>query len=171
VVETPELKQAKQEIKRLNEELERRVVERTKQLAATNEELRKEIAERKRAEDALRRSEDHLRLVIDTIPTMAWSIRPDGVVDFVNQRWQKDLGLSLDEIVEEPTRTIHPEDLPRVMEKWLADMAAGEPSEDEMRLRRADGEYRWFLVRTAPLRDEAGALLRWVGTGGGITGR
>src|SRR5882672_3612573 len=62
VIETPELIQAKQEIKRLNEELEQRVIERTKELAATNAELRKEIAERKRAEDALRRSEDRLRL-------------------------------------------------------------------------------------------------------------
>ena len=49
------------------------------------------------------------------------------------------------------------------MEKWLADMAAGEPSEDEMRLRRADGEYRWFLVRAVPLRDEQGNLVKWYG--------
>jgi signal transduction histidine kinase len=49
------------------------------------------------------------------------------------------------------------------MKKWLADMAAGEPSEDEMRLRRADGEYRWFLVRTAPLRDEQGNIVKWCG--------
>ena len=50
-----------------------------------------------------------------------------------------------------------------LLEKWLANMAAGEPSEDEMRLRRADGEYRWFLVRTAPLRDEQGNLVKWYG--------
>src|SRR5882672_12227177 len=62
IIETPELIQAKAEINRLNEELEQRVIERTKELAATNAELRKEIAERKRAEDALRRSEDRLRL-------------------------------------------------------------------------------------------------------------
>ncbi len=49
------------------------------------------------------------------------------------------------------------------MEKWLADMAAREPSEDEIRLRRTDGEYRWFLVRTAPLRDEQGNLVKWYG--------
>ena len=69
---------------------------------------------------------------------MAWTVRPDGTVDFVNQRWLDYTGLSLEEEVEEPTRAVHPEDLPRVMEKWLANMAAGEPSEDEMRLRRAD---------------------------------
>ena len=85
VLETPELKQAKREIKRLNEELEDRVIERTRQLALANEELRKEIAERKRAEDALRRSEERAQLIIDAIPTMAWSLRPDGVLDFVNQ--------------------------------------------------------------------------------------
>jgi len=111
----------------------------------------------------LKKAEDRARLVINTIPTMAWSIRPDGGVDFVNQRWVDYTGLTLEEEVEEPTRPVHPEDLPRVVEKWLADMAAGEPSEDEMRLRRADGEYRWFLVRTAPLRDEQGQVVKWYG--------
>jgi PAS domain S-box-containing protein len=72
-------------------------------------------------------------------------------------------GLSLEEEIENPTCAVHPEDLPRVMEKWLVDMAAGEPSEDEMRLLRADGEYRWFLVRTAPLRDEQGSVVKWYG--------
>jgi PAS domain S-box-containing protein len=111
----------------------------------------------------LKRAEDRVRLIINTIPTMAWTVRPDGVVDFVNQRWLDYAGLSLPEEIEDPTRTVHPEDLPRVMKKWLTDMAAGEPSEDEMRLRRADGEYRWCLVRTAPLRDDQGNLVKWYG--------
>jgi PAS domain S-box-containing protein len=109
-------------------------------------------------------AKDRLRLIIDTIPTMVWSLRPDGVVDFVNQRWMDYTGLSLEEEIDDPTFPVHPEDLARVMEKWLADMAAGEPSEDEMRLRRADGEYRWFLVRTAPLRDEQGNVVKWYGS-------
>jgi PAS domain S-box-containing protein len=111
----------------------------------------------------LKRAEDHVRLVINTIPTIAWTVRPDGVVDFVNQRWLDYTGLSLEKEIEDPTHAIHPEDLPRIMKRWLVDMAAGEPYEDEMRLRRADGEYRWFLVRAAPLRDEQGNLLKWYG--------
>jgi len=95
-----------------------------------------------RAAQALRYSDEVLQLVIDTIPTMAWTVRPDGVVDFVNQRWLDYTGLSFEEEIEEPTRAVHPEDLPKVMEKWLAHMAAGESFEDEMRLRQADGEYR-----------------------------
>src|SRR5205823_12556730 len=164
VLETPEVKRAKQEIQRLNEELEQRVVERTKELAAANEELRKEIAERKRAEDALRRSEDRIRLIIDTIPVMAWSLRPDGIVDFLNQRWMDYAGLSLEQYVADPTGPIHPDDNPRIMEKRRAQMELGEGYEDEMRLRRADGEYRWFLVRTEPLRDEQGNLVKWYGS-------
>src|SRR5437016_11699522 len=120
--------------------------------------------EAKRAGDALRQSEDRLRLVIDTIPTMAWSLLPDGTVDFVNQRWLEYTGLSLEEALANSTRTVHPEDLPGIMEKWRTDMAVGEPCEDEMRLRRADGEYRWFLVRTVPLRDEQGNIVKWYGT-------
>jgi len=122
------------------------------------------ITERKRAEEALRRSEDCLRQIIDTIPTMAWSHGPDGTIDFVNRRWKDYTGLSLEEELEEPTRPMHPEDLPHIMEEWLADMAAGKPFEDEIRLRRADGEYRWFLVRTVPVRDELENIVKWFGT-------
>ena len=111
----------------------------------------------------LKKAEDRIRLIIDTLPTMVWALRPDGVVEFVNQRWMDYTGLSLEEEIKEPTRVVHPEDLPRVIEKWLADMAAGGPSEDEMRLRRADGQYRWFLVRTAPLRNEQGIVIKWYG--------
>ena len=125
--------------------------------------IAEDITERKQAEDVLRRGEDHLRLVIDTIPTMAWTVRPDGIVDFLNQRWLDYTGLSLEQYVEEPTGPIHPEDIPRVIEKWLAQMAIGEGYEEEMRLRRTDGEYRWFLVRTVPLRDEQGNLVKWYG--------
>jgi PAS domain S-box-containing protein len=111
----------------------------------------------------LKRAENRVRLIIDTLPTMVWTLQPDGTVDFVNQRWMDYMGLSLEEVIENPTSPVHPEDLPRVMEKWLADKAAGKPSEDEMRMRRADGEYRWFLVRTAPLRDDRGNPVKWCG--------
>ena len=117
------------------------------------------------------RKEDLLRLVIDTIPTMAWSVRPDGVVDFLNQRWLDYTGLSLEQYVEDPTSPIQPDDIPRVLEKWRAGMAVGEPYEDEMRLRGADGEYRWFLVRTVPLRDEQGNIVKWYGTSTDIEDR
>src|SRR5437899_3595112 len=118
-----------------------------------------------------RQKEDHLRLVIDTIPIMAWSVRPDGVVDSLNKRWVDYSGLTLERYVQDPTGPIHPEDIPRVLKKWRAAMAAGESSEDEMRLRRADGEYRWFLVRTVPLRDEQGKIVKWYGTSTDIEDR
>ncbi|HXN92988.1 MAG TPA: PAS domain-containing protein, partial [Candidatus Acidoferrales bacterium] len=111
----------------------------------------------------LKRAEDRIRLVINTIPTMVWTLQPDGACDFVNQTWMDYTGLSLEEEIENPTGPVHPEDLPRVLEKWFSDFAAGKPSEDELRMRRADGEYRWFLVRTVPLRDEQGNVVKWYG--------
>jgi len=111
----------------------------------------------------LKRAEHRIRLLINAIPTMAWTLRPDGVIDFVNQRWLDYTGLTLQQEIDDPTGVVHPEDLPRVIKKWLVDMATGEPSEDEMRLRRVDGQYRWFLVRTAPLRDEQGNVVEWYG--------
>jgi PAS domain S-box-containing protein len=121
--------------------------------------------------ETVKQAEDRIRVIIDTIPTMAWSVRPDGVVDFLNQRWLDYTGLSLEEYVQEPTGPIHPDDIPRVIEKWLVSMAAGEPSEDELRLRGADGEYRWFLIRTVPLFDEQGQIVKWYGTSTDIEDR
>ena len=141
-----------------------------------------DVTERKRAEEESRqaarrlqelsdRKEDHLRLVINTIPTMAWSVLPEGRVDFLSQRWLDYSGLSLQQYVANPTGPIHPEDIPRAIEKWERAVASGQPYEDEMRLRRADGEYRWFLVRTVPLHDEQGTIVKWYGTSTDIEDR
>jgi PAS domain S-box-containing protein len=162
-METPELMQARAEITRLNDEFEKKVGERTRELATTNEALRSEIAERKLAAEAVKQAEDRTRLIIDTIPTMAWSLGPDGGLEFLNQRWLDYTGLSLEEAIEEPTRTVHPEDLSGAVEKWLVVKAISEVYEDEIRLRRADGEYRWFLVRVAPLLEEQGNIVKWFG--------
>jgi PAS domain S-box-containing protein len=163
ILEAPGLKEGKVEIKRLNEQLEAKVEERTKELAATNEALRAEIAERKLAEKAVRHAEDRIRLVIDTIPTMAWSLEPDGRVAFVNQRWMEYTGLSLEEALTKANSIVHPDDLPQALEAWAPNMVAGNPHEAEMRFRRVDGEYRWFLVRVSPLRDAQGEIVKWYG--------
>lgn len=120
------------------------------------------------AESPIFVSGDRLRTVIDTIPVMAWVVLPDGKLEFLNRRWLDYSGLSLEEAIERPTSTIHPVDLSRVMERWSQHMVSGEPYEGEMRLRRADGEYRWFLVRTVPLVDERGKIVRWYGTSSDI---
>ncbi|MGA8810888.1 MAG: PAS domain-containing protein [Thermoanaerobaculia bacterium] len=127
--------------------------------------IAEDITDRKLAADTLKQADDRVRLNIDTIPTMVWSVRPDGVVDFVNQPWLDFTGLSIDGALQNPNSIVHPEDMQRVLDKWLRDLAANRPSEDEMRLRRADGEYRWFLVRTVPLLDEHGNIIRWYGAG------
>src|SRR5580704_14356812 len=150
-------------VQRLNQELERRVAERTLQLEAVNQALRNEIAERERAQEAVGRSEDRLRLVVDTLPAMVWSKLPDGSADFLNQRFREYTGSPLEEGLGWGwMNAFHPED--RAEQEWRAAFAAGEPFEREARLRRADGSYRWFLLRAAPLRDDRGTVVKWYGT-------
>jgi len=112
----------------------------------------------------LKRSSDELRLAIDTVPAMLWSIGPDGRVDFLNRRWLEYCGLSLKEALRDPTTVLHPDDRARAIDKWHKHVPSGEPYEAELRLRRADGVYRWFLVRTVPLRDKEGKVVKWYGT-------
>jgi len=106
-----------------------------------------------------------LRQIIDTIPALAWCARPDGSMEFLNKRWHDFTGLSPAETVDSGYRTaFHPDDREGGAEKCLDLFSGDGPAETEIRLRRHDGVYRWFLVRVAPLRDETGRISRWYGT-------
>jgi len=110
-------------------------------------------------------SESQIQIMIDTIPALAWSCLPDGANEFTNKRWRDYTGLSQAEALGLGwQRTFHPDDLGKVMENWRAVQASGEPSGAEARMRRFDGEYRWFLIRAEPVRDEHGKIVRWYGT-------
>ena len=114
---------------------------------------------------------DQLSMMIDKIPTLAWSCRPDGTTEFLNQRWLDYTGLSLEASLGWGWKVaIHPDDLEKLMNTWLRVLASGEPGDEEARLRRFDGEYRWFLFRAVPVRDEQGKLVRWYGTNTDIEG-
>ena len=114
------------------------------------------------ADGASNATEKHLRLIIDTIPTIVWRKLPDGSADFLNQRFREYTGFSLgDGLGWGWINAFHPEDC--TVEEWRAALATEKPFEKEARLRRADGEYRWFLIRAVPLRDEEGIIVRWYG--------
>jgi len=131
-----------------------------------------DIDERKSAEDALRASARSLKLIIDTIPALAWSARADGSAEFFNQHYLDFVGLTADRASGWGwTAAVHPEDLNQLAATWEGIMASGAPGEAEARLRRYDGEYRWFLFRTNPLRDEAGTIVSWYGVNTDIEDR
>ena len=120
----------------------------------------------------LQKSEDRLRLVIDTIPALVWSAWPDGSLDFVNQRWEEYTGLSPEEALGwKWGGAVHPDDIERFVGEWRATLASGEPMRTEVRVRGADGEYRWWLVRNVPLRDENGNIVKWYGSSTDIEDR
>jgi PAS domain S-box-containing protein len=122
--------------------------------------------------DAIQRSEDQLRLIIDTIPALAWSTARDGSFEFVNRRWREYTGLSIEEVRGTGWKAaIYADDLGHLLEVWNAAFVSGTPSECEARLRRFDGEYRWFLFRTVPLRDENEKVVKWYGTNTDIEDR
>ncbi len=121
-----------------------------------------DVTERQHAEEALRHSEKELRSVIETIPAMVWSALPDGSNVLMNKRWADYTGLSATGLRWQDA--VHPDDLGRSLDAFYESSAKGVPFHDEVRFRRADGEYRWFSVAGAPLRDEKGNVLRWYGT-------
>jgi PAS domain S-box-containing protein len=124
-----------------------------------------DIHDRKLADEAVRASEANLRRVIDTIPSLSWCNLPDGPNEFLSKGWHDYTGLSPEEAHGWGWSTaFHPDDLPPLMKRWQELLVLGESGEIEARIRRHDGEYRWFLIRVAPFRDETGAILRWYGT-------
>jgi PAS domain S-box-containing protein len=137
-----------------------------------------DIEEQKRAEAALRQSEARLveaqrelQATIDTIPALASRYRADGTTDFVNQTWRNYTGLSQESWTGRGSAVVHPDDRERVEQAWAAHLAAAEPFDVEQRMRRADGEYRWYFVRRVPLRDDSGNVIAWYGAGYDIEDR
>ncbi|HYL13373.1 MAG TPA: PAS domain-containing protein [Terriglobales bacterium] len=131
-----------------------------------------DIEDRKRAEEALKASEREFGLIINTIPAMAWSACPDGYAEFFNQHYLAYVGLPLEQLQGSGwTVAVHPDDLDAVAGTWQSIMASGKPGEGEARLRRFDGEYRWFLFRANPMLDESGNILKWYGTNTDIDDR
>jgi PAS domain S-box-containing protein len=138
-------------------------------LDVTEQYLAKEALQK--AFDEIKKSEDRLRLVIDTIPTLVWRARPDGVPDFLNQPALDYTGLSFDQAETGWPRAFHPDDKKGMLVKWSTIRASGMPGELEARLRRFDGEYRWFLFRAVPLRNEQGNIVKWYGSSTDIEDR
>jgi PAS domain S-box-containing protein len=112
----------------------------------------------------IKSSESRLQMAIDTIPALAWSARPDGSAEFFNQRYLHYVGLPAEQVKNWGwTVTVHPDDLNSLAGSWQSIMASGKQGESEARLRRFDGEYRWFVFRVNPLRDEFGNIVTWFG--------
>src|SRR6266850_2473314 len=143
--------------------------------SAENEDVPERYQTREDLEKALneaKKSEAHLRKIIDTIPTLAWCNLSDGSNEFVNQRWCDYTGLSPAEVQRRGCKVaIHPEDLPKWLDEWRTLVASGAGGEIEARLRRHDGAYRWFFIRVEPLQDESGEMVRWYGTNTDIEDR
>lgn len=124
-----------------------------------------DINDRKLAEEALQRSQETLSSIINTIPTTAWTTRPDGYCEFLNKRWLDYAGMTTDEARGWGWgATIHPSDRDGLVKYWQACLESGTPVDTEARMRRFDGVYRWFIFRANPLRDSAGEIVQWFGT-------
>ena len=121
----------------------------------------------------VQRSEDRLRTIIDTIPALVWCFRADGTVSYFNQRWHEYTGISRAEAygfgdgspgIDVVRTVLHPDDAPGILAKWRQEILPGtKPGEFEVRMRRHDGEYRWFVVRLEPMLDDAGKVVQWYG--------
>ena len=126
-----------------------------------------DVDDRKRTEDALRKSEadlakarHELQLIIDTVPVLVLRHRADGIIDYVNEVGRIYSGITTTKWTTRTSIITHPDDVPRLEAAWDVALVTGESFESEVRLRRADGEYRWFVTRRVPLRRN-GEVIAW----------
>jgi formate hydrogenlyase transcriptional activator len=106
-----------------------------------------------------------VQLLVDSIPALIHTARPDGHLDYFNKPWLEYLGVTLDKVSGwNWTAFVHPEDVEGIVGKWRACLATGEIFEYETRVLRANGEYRWMFHRKVPLRDANGNIVKWYGS-------
>jgi PAS domain S-box-containing protein len=132
----------------------------TVQLAIT-----RDVTARKEAEDKLRRSEEDLRALANSIPQLAWMANPGGDIFWYNHGWYDYTGTTFEQMQGWGWQAVHdPKVLPTVLERWQDSIRNGTPFEMEFPLKGADGVYQWFLTRVSPVRDDQGRITRWFGT-------
>ena len=109
--------------------------------------------------------DDQLRAVLDAMPALVWLAAPDGAAVYIGQRWLEYTGLSAEQAAGWGwNAAVHEDDINRLTTHWQTLLASGARGEIEARLRRSDGQYRWFLFSAAPLHDDSGRLTGWCGT-------
>jgi PAS domain S-box-containing protein len=124
-----------------------------------------DVSNHREAERRLAAATRHFKVLTETVPELVWSCSPDGRVEYVNPQYVAFTGINLAEVNKAWRSVVHPEDVSNVEEAWGVSLRDGRPFELEYRFRcAADGQYRWFLSRTVPVRDDAGELVLWVGT-------
>lgn len=123
-----------------------------------------DISDRKRAEEELRRSEERYRYLAEAIPQLVWTADREGRNDYVNQQLCNYIGLEFEQLLDFDWRiALHPDDIEPTDRRWLESVQTGIPYENEYRLRRVDGMYRWHLVRAIPLKNERNLVVKWFG--------
>jgi two-component system CheB/CheR fusion protein len=124
----------------------------------------RDITDRKRAQQALQESEGRFRFLAETIPSIVWTAAPDGTTTYVNRRWLEYCGLTQEQNEDGlPELVLHPDDYERCNNEWREALRAGKEFEIEVRNRRYDGVYRWFMTRAVPVRDRFGQIVSWFG--------
>lgn len=175
-----ERQQAEIALQQYREQLEYLVNERTAELTLSNEQLQREIRERQQVEEERTRllaceqmarieaeaNEQRFRFLTEVMPQQVWTARPDGQLDYINQRVLEYFNCSVDQALGWAWQAfIHPDDLLRCLQLWQRSLQSGTPYEVEFRLLQVqDGFYRWHLGRALPLRDREDNIISWFGT-------
>ena len=132
--------------------------------------LAEDITERKHAVETLLDSEHRWRNLTEALPQLVWSAKPDGACDYFSAQWTQHTGVRESQLLGwRWLEVLHPDDREPTRQVWLNSVAGRGPYDVEYRVRRSDGEYRWFKTRGVPIRDNEGRIFKWFGTCTDIT--
>src|SRR5947209_726758 len=135
-----------------------------------NEGLKLDMTRQKQAEERLRESEQRWRSLTEALPQLVWAATPDGTCDYFSAQWTEHTGIAEADLLGwQWLETLHPDDREPTRHFWLESVAGHHSYDIEYRVRRRDGEYRWFKTRGVPIRDTGGNIVKWFGTCTDIT--